>query len=45
MGFTSFPTALCSLEHLTALSFENQDLGRLPEDISQLTKLAYLSIQ
>ena len=44
-GLTGFPTVLGSLEHLTALSFTHQHLGRLPLEVSQLAKLAYLSIE
>ncbi|CAL5222866.1 g5292 [Coccomyxa viridis] len=44
-GLTSFPTALCSLPHLTRLSFECQDLGHLPRAVSQLTKLAHFSVR
>ena len=44
-GLRWFPTALCTLEHLTALSFTHQHLGPLPLEVSQLAKLAYLSIE
>lgn len=44
-GLSSFSTALCSLTNLTSLSFEGQQLGRLPREISQLGKLACLDIQ
>ncbi len=45
IGFLGFPTALCSLENLRTLSFEHQNLGRLPQEISRLTVLAFFGIQ
>ena len=45
-GLMAFPSAICSLRNLEALRFSDQYLGRgrMPQEISQLTKLTCLHI-
>lgn len=39
-----FPQVLCSLTTLERLFFNSQHLGRIPQEITQLTRLSFLSI-
>ena len=43
-GFELFPEILCSLTSLETLILTSQQLGELPQSLSQLTRLSQLVI-